>query len=286
MVDEPPPAYVFEISGQGVAWAAMKEGRTPQFRAFEEPALTISPLRDNVTRPEAFGRFVAGLVPANGGRRREAALILPDYSTRVTVLDFESFPSDPVEQLALVRFRLKKTVPFEMDAATVSFDARPAGKKTEAVTAVVSQDIVSHYEAPFRAAGFEPGLVTTSMLSAVDLLPASGVALVVKLSGNVVTITLCEGRFPKLLRSVELETGSLDELMNVLYPTIAYAEDEMPNKPDGIHVVGFGDNTTAICEHLDRELRMTAQPLRSARGTPAAYNAGLLGYLQAQENRS
>ena len=39
-------------------------------------------------------------------KRREAALILPDYCARVAVLDFDSFPADPKEQLSLVRFRL------------------------------------------------------------------------------------------------------------------------------------------------------------------------------------
>ncbi len=40
------------------------------------------------------------------------------------------------------------------------------------LAAVMSSEIVEQYEAPFRAAGFHPGLVTTSSLAALNLLDA------------------------------------------------------------------------------------------------------------------
>src|SRR5207244_3377183 len=79
---------------------------------------------------------VRRLAPTNG-KRREAALILPDYCARVAVLDFDSFPADPKEQLSLVRFRLKKSVPFDVDSAAVGYWAQPAaGGKQDVVAAV------------------------------------------------------------------------------------------------------------------------------------------------------
>jgi len=42
------------------------------------------------------------------GKRRGAAVILPDYAARVTVLDFDSLPSIEDEQLSLVRFRVQE----------------------------------------------------------------------------------------------------------------------------------------------------------------------------------
>ena len=103
-------------------------------------------------------------------------MILPDYCARVAVLDFDTFPSDLEEQQALVRFRLKKSVPFEVDTAVVSYVEQPrSGAKVEVLAAVMSSDIVVQYEAPFRAAGFHPGLVTTSSLAALNLLAPDGI---------------------------------------------------------------------------------------------------------------
>ena len=49
-----------------------------------------------------------GCAPSPKRKRRDVALILPDYCTRIAVLDFDNFPSDPKEQVSLVRFRLKE----------------------------------------------------------------------------------------------------------------------------------------------------------------------------------
>jgi len=285
LIEEPPPAYAFEVSSQGVAWASAKEaGSQAQFRPFDGEVLSVTPAKDNVLHPEAFSHFVSSLVPPNGSRRRDAALILPDFSTRVALLDFESFPTDKAEQLALVRFRLKKAVPFEIEAASISFQTRAVtAKKTEVLVAVTLQEIIARYEAPFRAAGFHPGLVTTASLTAIDLLPATGVTLLTKRNEESVTLALCDSRFPKMMRTVAVDGDSFEELLSIMHPTMAFAEDEMPHKPTSIHVSGFGEDSAFICDHLQSEFGLVTEPLRSSRGSPSAYNAGLLGYLQERE---
>ncbi len=66
-------------------------------------------------------------------------------------------------------------------------------------------DIVARYEALFRAAGFHPGEVTTSSLAALNLYRGEGVAVVAKLSGQVLTVTVLSGNTIKLFRCVKLE---------------------------------------------------------------------------------
>jgi Tfp pilus assembly PilM family ATPase len=43
------------------------------------------------------------------------------------------------------------------------------GKKFDVVVVVAPLEVISRYEAPFRAAGMNPGLVTTSSLAALNL---------------------------------------------------------------------------------------------------------------------
>jgi type IV pilus assembly protein PilM len=292
LIDDPPPAHAFELSPGGIAFAvrAAKKGQCPQvrFQPFDEPVLAVSPVKDNVLLPDVFQQRVSALVPQNGGarKRRDAALILPDYCARVAILDFESFPSDRAEQQSLVRFRMKKTVPFDLDSAALSFHSRSVGKKYEVVVAAAPVEVIARYEAPFRASGYMPGFATTSTLAALDLLPPSGLHVLVKLCDRALTVALCESRNPKLVRCVELDRLTLEEIIAVLFPTLAYAEDELPQKPEQIFACGLGSLFDAVRSVCQIELGLELEPLRSLWGTPNEGNAGLLGWLQVQEGRS
>jgi type IV pilus assembly protein PilM len=124
LVQDPPPSYLFELSEAGIAFS--QSGQTG-FLPFAPGTLVVSPVEDNVLRPDAVASAIGKFGAGNGGKKRKpAALILPDYAARVTVLDFDSFPSVPEEQLSLVRFRVKKTIPFDIESAAVSYFVQPA----------------------------------------------------------------------------------------------------------------------------------------------------------------
>ncbi len=111
-------------------WRA--RAKTPEFdfRPLEPGVISVSPLRDNILDPDKLAGAVRAMVPQNGSRkRRDAALILPDSCVRVSVLDFDNFPSDAKEQLSLVRFRMKKSVPYDVESAVLSYHAQAAGGK-------------------------------------------------------------------------------------------------------------------------------------------------------------
>jgi type IV pilus assembly protein PilM len=280
---DPPPAYVFEVSEAGIAFAASNRGTDVQFHEFEPGIVSVSPAHDNVQQPEIFAAHVSALVPTNGNKkRRSAALILPDHSARVQVLDFDSFPSTPDEQRALVRFRVKKSVPFDVDSAAVSYHVQPAaGKgKIEVVAAVASLEIVARYEAAFRAAGYQPGLVTTSSVAALNLVPAQGTVVLAKLSGKVLSVVVLEASRVKLVRTVELESVTSDNVLSILHPTLAYVEDQLSVKTDQLLVCGFGSSTFVWLGEWQSELGVPVEGLQSKAGAPGPYNAGLLGYLE------
>jgi len=279
---DPPPAYAFEISEAGIAFAACANAGQLKFDSFEPDVVCVSPSRDNLHKPEVFATHVAGLVPAaNVRKRRSAALILPDYSARVQVLDFDSFPAAPDEQLSLIRFRAKKSVPFDVEAAVVSYWPQPSngGGKVDVVAAIVALEIVARYEAPFRNAGFQPGYVTTSALAALSLAPRTGRFIALKLSGRALSVLALDGERLKLARCVELDSVTSDDILAVLYPTLAYTEDEMSAGPEKLFICGFGDLANDWAPEWERELNLPVEPLRSRFGAPGPYNAGLLGYL-------
>ena len=173
LLKDPPPTHAFELSEAGIAFARVSEPKQVNFMPFDPGVLLVSPAHDNIHQPQAVLDHIHAIAPPNGHRKRRAALILPDYCARIAVLDFDNFPTDPEQQLALLRFRMKKSVPFDVDSAIVSYLAQPRKKdkeKIEVLAAVMSAEIVGRYEGPFRETGFHPGLVTTSSLAALNLI--------------------------------------------------------------------------------------------------------------------
>jgi type IV pilus assembly protein PilM len=283
LFQDPPPTHAFELSEEGIAFAPVSQPALAKFSRLDPGVLLVSPLHDNVQQPQVVLDHIHALAPANGHRKRRAAIILPDYCARVAVLDFDTFPSSVVEQQALVRFRLKKSVPFEVDTAVVSYLEQPRSSdgKVEVLAAVMSSDIVLQYEAPFRAAGFHPGLVTTSSLAALNLMKPDGITLLVKLSGRVLSVLVLQENAVNLARCIEMDGGRMDDIESVLHPTIAYVEDELKGSPKQIWLAGFGPDMEQLAPRWEQEWGVAVQAIRSRFGAPDKGNVGLLGYLES-----
>jgi type IV pilus assembly protein PilM len=299
LIQDPPPEFVFELSEAGIAFA---RGGETGFAPLDPGVLKPSPVDDNLPHPEraaaalqriAEGGGPAGAAGKTGGKSkpRRTAMILPDHAARVSVLDFDSFPSGAAEQLALVRFRVKKTVPFDIDSAAVSYFAQPAAgggkhkdkersKRHEVVAVSVALEVLARYEALLRSAGFHPGEITTSALAALSLYPqpadrGEAPGVLAKLAGNILTVMVIAGGRLRLFRCVALEEASDEEIRSVLQPTLAYAEDEMGARVGRLTVCGLS--------HAPLH-DVPVEPLRSSRGNAGAFNAGLLGYLEDHLN--
>jgi type IV pilus assembly protein PilM len=285
ILEDPPPEFILEFSEAGIAWAHRGQTLQTGFQPLDPGVLSVSPVRDNVLLPEAMQDAVLKLVPAVGHkRRRPCALILPDYCGRVTVLDFDSFPSEPQEQASLVRFRVKKSVPFDLDAASVSFHVQPhpgGGKKRDVIVAVVSLEILARYEAPLRMAGLHYGLVTLSTLAALNLVQSPTLDVTAKLTGNVLSVAVTEQNTLRIYRCVELDVVTAETVLGILFPTYAYIEDEYKKKPERLLLCGFGAFGEFAAPQLEHDLGSPVEALRSPLGTPTPFNGGLLGYLSS-----
>jgi type IV pilus assembly protein PilM len=279
---DPPPGMVFEVSEAGIAAARIGNRTELDFRALQPGVLAVSPLKENVLDEAAFTAAVKALATAHAARKgKDAALILPDFSARTTVLDFDTFPTDAEEQLALIRFRLKRSVPFDVETAAVSFYAQPGAKHVDVVVVMAPMEIVSRFEAPFRAAGLSPGLVTTSSLAALELAPEGGLTMVAKLTGRSLTLLVRDKSTLKLVRCLELPTSEMEDITAVLVPTFVYMEDNLGGRAEKLLLCGFGGRTEDAKRIFEQELAVSVDELRSPLGVPGEHNAGLLGYLRS-----
>jgi type IV pilus assembly protein PilM len=273
LMADPPPDFGFEVTEAGLAWSSAK-GKG--FTAFDANTLRVSPSEENILRPDSIARAVREVTGEGAGRkRRSAAVILPDYAGRTTVLDFDSFPAKLEEQETLVKFRLRKAVPFDIDSASVSFFPQPrhSSKKVDVIASSISLETLARYEAPFRASGLHVGFVTTSMMATLNAVPNNGCRVVVKLNGLVLALAVTDNGALRLLRTIELPEASPDSIAEHLMPTLTYLEDEWGKQPLSVYAVGFDPQWLAP--------EITAEVLQSPLGAAQAHNAGLLGWLAA-----
>ena len=283
LLQDPPPGMAFEISEAGIAAARIGSRAELEFQPLKPGTVSVSPIHQNVTDAEEFAQAVRALAGTQAARKRkEVALILPDFSSRIAVLDFDGFPSEPKEQLALVKFRLKRSVPFDVESAAVGYWAQAgADKRIDVVTVVTPLEIIARYEAPFRAAGMHPGLVTMSALAALELVPEKGLMAVAKLTGRALSVLVRDKATLKLARCVELPSTELEDVAAVLIPTFVYVEDNLGGRAEKLALCGFGGRTDEAARRFEEELGVEVEPLRSPLGVPGEHNAGLLGYLRS-----
>jgi len=285
LAKHPPPAHIFELSAAGVAYA---RGTDTGFAPLPAGALEVSPVEDNVRQLEAITPVLGQFMAVRGARRRTAAVLLPDACARVSVLDFDAFPETPAEQLSLVRFRVKKTIPFDIESASVGYYVQRGGTKhgkghgkgqgkgqgkTEVVAVTVAHEILARYEALFRNAGFHPGDVTVSALAVLNLYKGQEAAVLARLAGNTLTVMVTAAGRLRLFRCLTLEEASDEEIRGVLYPTFAYAEDELGTPVRRLVLCGF--------EQAPAGLPCESERLQGRFGVAGAFNAGLLGYMEA-----
>ncbi len=273
LLEDPPPEFAFEIGADRIAMSRTRPPAAAREIPLTPGVLVPSPVKDNVADPAAFAHAVSSLVPpASGRRKRGAALILPSNAVRLAVLDFETFPGKEEERLQLVRFRLRRTLPFDVDSAAISYQVQTGSK---VVVAVAPAEVITHYEAPFRAANLEPGFVTCSPLAVLELLPATGSLLAAHLDSGTLTVLAVNNGVLSLARSLELAPdpdGMLAEISADLYTTLIYMEDQTGSRPGQIILAGFGPDAEATADRLAAELELPVHVLPDE-------NPGLAGYL-------
>jgi len=171
------------------------------------PGLKAGNILDRAAVVLAVRRVLDGTAARGGERSRYVTLVIPDTAVRVLLLDFDALPTKPVEALAVVRFRLKKLLPFDAEHAVVTYQVMSSGRDGVRVLAVAMPcDVLSEYEGVVTDAGYLPGAVLPSTLAALAGLDSieTGPALVVNAGQDAVTTAIVQGGVLLLHRNVDL----------------------------------------------------------------------------------
>jgi len=244
-----PPAAV-EIAPEGILAAAIPGPGQPPVYAFQPlpPGSLLPGIGEpNLRAPEAIAAAIRTALGDVSARTRSVTLILPDTVVRVFVLDFDSLPPKPAEAFPVLRFRLRKMVPFDVEHAGVSYQVLSESKtECKVLAAIIPGPILAEYEAAVRAAGYEPGAVLPASLAALeasDSTQALDAVMGANLSAIALTTFIMNGRSLLLYRTVDLPADHahrVEEVQRGIAVAAAYFEDKLLVRPTRLHYAGIG----------------------------------------------
>ena len=244
----PKPRLACEIAADRVMAGRLSDnGSGLEASAVRElaPGSVIPDLVENNVRQRSAVR--TGIEEALGGvahRSRDVIAIVPDAAVRVMLVEFDTLPSDREEALGVVRFRLKKSLPFDVDKAKISYHAQKVNNEVRVVAAVAMASVIDDYEAAFRDAGFNPGVVLPSTLAAIGAADAKKPTLVIKVDAQTTSIAILNEDQLQLFRTLENTRGvsiTGEQLAEEVYPSVVFFQDTYRLNIERIFVAGLSE---------------------------------------------
>jgi Tfp pilus assembly PilM family ATPase len=278
-LSSPPPAAAVEIGAGRVtaivmgaadgqpAITAQASERLPD--GVVAPSLTAP----NLTDKSAVAAAVKSVLRAVGVSRGRVGLVIPDGAAKVSLVHFDSAPAKAEDLAQLVRWQVRKSVPFPLEQAQVSWTrGATEGAGADYVVTVARQDIVADYEEAAAAAGVQVGLVDLATFNLVNLLLAGGEAagvpalgdwLVVHVTPDASTMAIVRDGALLLFRHRPIEgEGSLADLG---HQTAMYYEDRLNGRGLAQAVIAARDVRPVVTG----DLQLLARALEQRVGQPA-----------------
>jgi type IV pilus assembly protein PilM len=239
------PPVAVEVAPEGVLGAAIPgPGQPPAyaFQALPPGALLPGIGEPNLRAPEVISAAIRSTLGQVSARTHSVTLVVPDSVVRVFVLDFDSLPAKAVEANPVLRFRLRKMVPFDVEHAGLSYQVLSENRnEVKVLAAVLPGPVLTEYESAVRAAGYEPGAVLPSSLAALETIDSLEAVLVVNLSPVALTTCITNGQNLLLYRTLDLPEDPVqrvDEVRRGVAVAAAYFEDKLGARPTKLHFAG------------------------------------------------
>jgi type IV pilus assembly protein PilM len=238
-----------EIAADRVlAWRLIENGGGLEASAARElaPGCVIPDLvENNLRQREPVRAAIEAALGSVAQRSKDVIAIVPDAAVRVMLVEFDTLPSDDEEALGVVRFRLKKSLPFDVDKAKVSYHAQKINNEVRVVAAVAMASVIEDYEAAFREAGYNPGVVLPSTLAAIGAAEGKKPTLLIKVDADTTSIAILNEDQLQLFRTLENTRGIAitgEQLAEEVYPSVVFFQDTYHLNIEQIYISGLPES--------------------------------------------
>ena len=265
----PHPSLAVEVATDRIAGARVS--RTGGLDGF-----AVEPLPPGAVVPSAVETNLVNIVAVKNAfesvcsrlraKNEDMAILVPDAVIRVFVQHFDEFPRSAAEAIPMLRWKLKKSVPFEVDETLISYMRQaPRESGVDVVTALGRLRIVREYEGLAESLGLSPGVVLSSSLAAVSLLDDARPTLLARIAGQALTTAivrdgvLCGYRCTELPVSGGMLTPTM--LLEEIYPVAAYYQDTWQEGIKAVRVAGLGARLAEFVRPLEQEFHCEVRSL-------------------------
>ena len=200
------------------------------------PALNAANTHDRASVATAINRVMERL-----GRPRRIGLVVPDVVAKVSLLRFEKIPARAQDLDQLVRWQVRKTAPFPIEEAQVSYVAgHQAADGQELIVSLARRSVIEEYEHLCAEAGAYAGLVDLATFNVINAVLAGHVApraaaargagdeedwLLVNVAADSASIALLRGPHLIFFRNRAADTDGT--LADLVHQTAMYYEDRL-----------------------------------------------------------
>jgi len=232
-------------------------------------ALVPSAVETNIVNSAAVKTAVANVCERLRAANEDVAMILPDTVIRVFVQHFEDFPRSAAEAEPMLRWKLKKSVPFEADETLISY-MRQAPRETgiDVVTSLARLRIIREYESLVEGLGLYPGVVLSSSLAAISLLDDDKPTLLARVSGTTLTTAIVRRGVLCGYRCTDLPAQGTNltpqMLCEEIFPVAAYYQDTWQETIRSVRVAGLGSRLPEFIRLLESEFHCDVRSLLSS----------------------
>jgi len=234
--DSPAPAVAVELAANRVAAASLEwHGGQAAIAAHAVeplppgalvPALTSTNTHDRAAVIQALTSVLERV-----GRPRRVGLIVPDVVAKVSLVRFERVPSKLQELDQLVRWQVRKTAPFAIEEAQVSYaPGLRADDGQEFIVSLARRSVIEEYEGLCAEVGAHAGLVDLSTFNVINAVLAGSSAptadwLLVNVAADYTSIALL--RRPSLIFFRNRAADTEGTLADLVHQTAMYYEDRL-----------------------------------------------------------
>jgi len=232
-------------------------------------ALVPSAVEANIVNSAAVKTAVANVCERLRAANEDVAMILPDTVIRVFVQHFEDFPRSAAEAEPMLRWKLKKSVPFEADETLISYMRQaPRESGIDVVTALARLRIIREYESLIEGLGLSPGVVMSSSLAAISLLDDDKPTLLARVSGTTLTTAIVRRGVLCGYRCTDLPAQGANltpqMLCEEIFPVAAYYQDTWQETIRSVRVAGLGSRLPEFIRLLESEFHCDVRSLLSS----------------------
>ncbi len=206
-------------------------------------AVVPSMMAANITDPKTVANALETVFKRYKRAPKRIAMVLPDTIAKVTLLSFDAVPDRESDLEQLIRLKMKRSAPFSLDDAQLSYlkCGTNRAKQSQFLVVVVQKTILAEYEDVCSAAALKVGCVDLASFNLINTYlyihphrqPVDW--MLVHVARYYTTVALVRGAQLIFFRTQAIGPGT--SLENFIHQTTMYHEDRLDG--NGIERVVF-----------------------------------------------